>query len=62
MGLAFHMHKVMLTVFKQNTIAMDFYTKALNYRIDRSSPSRFQTIADYEILSLKISGNGRQDS
>ena len=54
MGHTFHMEKVMLTVFKRNTIAMNFYTKALNYRIDRSSPSRFNIVADYEILSLKI--------
>ena len=59
-GHTFHMQKVMLTVFKQNTIAMDFYTKALNYRIDRSSPSRFQQVADYEILSLKIDRQNNQ--
>lgn len=56
-GRAFRMQKVMLTVFKRNAIAMDFYTKALNYRIDRSSPSRCQQMADYEILSLKIEIN-----
>ncbi|XP_054157795.1 N-alpha-acetyltransferase 40-like [Oppia nitens] len=59
-GRAFNMHKVMLTVFKHNTIAMDFYAKTLKYRIDRSSPSRCQMNADYEILCLTVDKKGPQ--
>lgn len=54
LAIKFRMYKVMLTVFKYNTIAMGFYT-SLKFRIDRSSPSKFHQEADYEILSLKIS-------
>lgn len=42
--------KVMLTVFKKNNGAMEFY-KGLNYEIDESSPSKHNEPADYEILS-----------
>jgi len=58
-GRAFHMQKVMLTVFKCNTIAMNFYTKSLKYRIDRSSPSRCQMVADYEILCHNIDNKSK---
>jgi ribosomal protein S18 acetylase RimI-like enzyme len=47
------MPKVVLTVFKANKGALDFYQK-LNYNIDESSPSKFNEPADYEILSQKI--------
>ena len=47
------MAKVMLTVFKANTSAMDFYQK-LDYSIDESSPSKFNEPADYEILSSLV--------
>jgi ribosomal protein S18 acetylase RimI-like enzyme len=53
-GLNFNMNKVMLTVFKNNKIAIDFYLNALKYSIDKSSPSRFQQESDYEILSIKL--------
>jgi hypothetical protein len=35
------MKKVMLTVFKFNAKAMDFYKKKLNYQLDESSPDYF---------------------
>jgi len=60
-GGHFRAHKVMLTVFKCNTIAMDFYRKALQYRIDRSSPSRCPSMSttDYEILCLTVQNNDK---
>lgn len=51
----FQIHKVMLTVFKHNPIAMNFYFNALKFKIDKSSPSKFDQVFDYEILSLKKS-------
>jgi ribosomal protein S18 acetylase RimI-like enzyme len=45
--------KVMLTVFKKNQAAMDFY-KGLAYEIDESSPSKHNEPADYEILSRRV--------
>ena len=47
------MKKVMLTVFKANHSALDFYTY-LHYNIDESSPSKHNEEADYEILSKSI--------
>jgi ribosomal protein S18 acetylase RimI-like enzyme len=44
------MDKVMLTVFKANQGAMDFYTQRLGYVVDESSPK----YEDYEILSKKL--------
>jgi len=51
--------KVVLTVFKANQIAMDFYLKKMKYVIDESSPSQFvqdegEDAVDYEILSKCI--------
>ena len=46
--------KVMLTVFKKNQDAMEFYRR-LNYEIDSSSPSMHKELADYEILSKSFS-------
>lgn len=51
--------KVMLTVFKANQIAMDFYLNRMKYDIDESSPSHFaedggEDTVDYEILSKCI--------
>ena len=45
--------KIMLTVFKKNQDAMEFY-KRLNYGIDASSPSMHKELADYEILGKSI--------
>ena len=45
--------KVLLTVFKSNQVAMDFY-KRLDYGIDASSPSNHNEPADYEILSKSV--------
>lgn len=45
--------RVMLTVFKKNGAAMDFYKK-IGYEIDDSSPSNFNEPADYEILSKVV--------
>jgi len=62
-GLQMRMKKVMLTVFKANQVAMDFYLKKIKYTIDESSPSQFnqesvvgfgQEEVDYEILSKRI--------
>jgi len=47
------MKKVMLTCFKSNKPAMDFY-KDLEYNIDETSPSNFNEPADYEILSRNM--------
>lgn len=47
--------KVMLTVFKDNNAALDFYIKNLNFKVDETSPSRCDdSTACYEILSRKI--------
>lgn len=54
MATTLAMDKVMLTVFRSNTAAMDFYQR-LDYEIDESSPSRHEQEADYEILSKRIS-------
>lgn len=46
--------KVMLTVFKRNRDALQFYRDKLRYRIDASSPSQHSASEDYEILSKMI--------
>ena len=46
--------KVMLTVFKRNRDALQFYRDKLRYRIDASSPSQHLASEDYEILSKSI--------
>jgi ribosomal protein S18 acetylase RimI-like enzyme len=48
---ATEMEKVMLTVFKKNQSAMQFYTQKLNYEIDATSPSQHNQHEEYEILS-----------
>jgi ribosomal protein S18 acetylase RimI-like enzyme len=48
------MEKVVLTVFKVNESAMNFYIDSLGYSIDSLSPSKFGELADYEILSKSI--------
>ena len=46
---------VMLTVFKKNEAALQFYQKKLGYQIDPSSPSQHgELVEDYEILSKQI--------
>jgi N-alpha-acetyltransferase 40 len=45
------MPKVVLTVFKTNAPALQFYRETLQYDIDATSPSQYQERADYEILS-----------
>lgn len=45
--------KVVLTVFKKNLAAMDFY-ESIGYTIDGSSPSNYNEPADYEILSKSV--------
>lgn len=50
------LEKVVLTVFKNNVAATEFYTNSLDYQVDESSPSRHgDKSADYEILSKAIS-------
>lgn len=54
-GQEAEMPKIVLTVFKANKEAMEFYVEKLNYDIDETSPSNHgQTNADYEILSRKF--------
>jgi ribosomal protein S18 acetylase RimI-like enzyme len=48
------MENVVLTVFKKNESAMNFYTDSLGYSIDSYSPSKYGEPADYEILSKSI--------
>lgn len=55
LAIQFKIYKVMLTVFKHNSVAMEFYMKSMKFRIDKSSPSKFDQETDYEILSLKTS-------
>lgn len=57
LAIRFKIFKVMLTVFKHNPVAMGFYVNSLKFRIDKSSPSKFNEETDYEILSLKVSKN-----
>jgi ribosomal protein S18 acetylase RimI-like enzyme len=52
-GRAEELSKILLTVFKANKNAMEFYNK-LGYEIDETSPSKFGQPEDYEILSLKL--------
>lgn len=51
LGAAFKMDKIMLTVFRSNSQALQFYKK-LNFITDKSSPAINE--ADYTILSSKI--------
>lgn len=53
MAKDYDISKVMLTVFKQNEQALNFYKK-MHYAIDETSPSKFGEMVDYEILSKKI--------
>jgi N-alpha-acetyltransferase 40 len=47
--------KVMLTVFKSNISAMEFYMKRLHYQVDEISPSQHGLLSeDYEILSKDV--------
>jgi ribosomal protein S18 acetylase RimI-like enzyme len=52
-GAKAEVSKVLLTVFKSNQAAMEFY-KRLDYGIDYSSPSNHNEPADYEILSKSV--------
>ncbi|CAB4379240.1 unnamed protein product [Rhizophagus irregularis] len=58
-GKNWKMNKVMLTTFKKNKLAMDFYINRLGYQIDEISPSEVLLPKeakdyDYEILSIKL--------
>lgn len=52
------MHKVMLTVFKENVKAIGFYLNKMKYEVDECSPSNFEgeenEHCDYEILSKSL--------
>lgn len=48
------LNKTMLTVFKDNTAAWNFYTKKLKYKVDETSPSLYGEEVDYEILSKRV--------
>lgn len=54
LAIRFRMYKVMLTVFRHNRNAIDFYVNKFGFRVDKSSPSKFDQLTDYEIFSLKI--------
>ncbi|XP_022099441.1 N-alpha-acetyltransferase 40-like isoform X2 [Acanthaster planci] len=53
-----HMKKVVLTVFKRNVTACDFFRDILKFEIDETSPSVFDPMCpdeyDYEILSKAV--------
>lgn len=51
LATAFKMDKIMLTVFRSNQPALQFYNK-LNFLTDKSSPAKNE--ADYMILSSKV--------
>lgn len=51
LATAFKMDKIMLTVFRSNQPALQFYNK-LNFSTDKSSPAKNE--ADYMILSAKV--------
>lgn len=53
-GKAADLPKVMLTVFRKNTAALQFYQTKLDYIIDESSPSKHGEVEDYEIVSKAI--------
>ena len=60
-GLQTHMRKVLLTVFKTNHLAMQFYLNKMKYNIDDSSPSNYEgEDADYEILSKSLVSKGKR--
>jgi len=46
--------KIMLTVFKRNKEALQFYRDKLRYEIDACSPSQHGASEDYEILSKQL--------
>jgi GNAT superfamily N-acetyltransferase len=50
------MKKAMLTVFKSNKAAIQFYTVKMKYKVDEISPSMYDCgqDADYEILSKRV--------
>jgi GNAT superfamily N-acetyltransferase len=48
------MKKSMLTVFKSNKAAIQFYTLKMKYKVDEISPSMHGQDADYEILSKRV--------
>lgn len=69
-AMKMNMEKVMLTVFKFNNGAMDFYKNKLGYQLDQSSPGFFDESdngfdseggeeADYEILSKIVQSTKR---
>jgi N-alpha-acetyltransferase 40 len=45
--------RIMLTVFKANECAVEFYRR-IDYSVDETSPSLHNEPADYEILSKKL--------
>ncbi|KAF8735477.1 hypothetical protein AX14_001974 [Amanita brunnescens Koide BX004] len=52
-GSSWKMEKIMLTVLKENTAALEFYTK-LGFAVDETSPSKFEQEVDYEIMSSSL--------
>lgn len=60
------MLKVMLTVFQENNLANDFFTKKLKYILDETTPEIFdpmnQDDYDYEILSKPIGAKQKEEA
>jgi ribosomal protein S18 acetylase RimI-like enzyme len=52
-GSHYRMWKVMLTCFKRNDSALNFYS-SMGFQIDSNSPSNHGFQTDYEILSFKL--------
>ena len=53
MAQSMEIPKVMLTVFRSNDKAMDFY-QGMHYEVDAISPSKHGQVVDYEILSKRV--------
>lgn len=51
LAASFKMDKIMLTVFRSNTVGLSFYNK-LNFHSDKSCPAKNES--DYMILSSKV--------
>ena len=54
LALSMDVATIMLTVFRSNQKAMDFYLTKLQYDIADISPSQHNEVADYEILSKMV--------
>jgi len=53
-AVRYKLRRVVLTVFKSNISAMQFYLNKMKYGVDHSSPSKYGEETDYEILSKVV--------